>query len=161
MTTSPAWSSPFRVSMVELVGSPAGTMTQTTRGDASSPVSCSSVSAVAAPLEATPARASADRSKATTSWPFWMRRSVMLAPIFPSPTMPIFMRHSRPRSRDLRQMVDGHPQDAPAVADETPVVAGGLRGDEGAEVVGLARDGQVRPRGARHDLHGHHRVRAP
>src|SRR3984957_10765748 len=48
--------------------------------------------AISAPLDAAFFNASSCRSYATTSCPPLSRRSVMLAPILPSPIMPIFMR---------------------------------------------------------------------
>src|SRR5579862_4935191 len=146
--------------MVVLVGWPAGTMTHTARGASSFATRPSRESAVSAPWEATSARASVERSKATTSWPFSTSRADMLAPIFPSPTMPIFMPRSFPFSGDLGQLVDGHPDHAPAVGQQAPVVAGGLGGDEGPEVEVLAGDGDLGARCPRHDLDGHHRVGA-
>src|SRR5579872_1563951 len=82
---------PFRASTVRSVGAPAGTMTQATRGGSRCPTSSTRRSSDLAPFWLTESRASGDRSNATTSWPFSRRRTVMLAPIFPSPTMPIFI----------------------------------------------------------------------
>ena len=91
MTTSPDPNSPASVVMVSLVGLPAGTMTQATRGGSSAAASSSRVATGWAPKAAAAARASAFRSKATTSWPCSISRWDMLAPILPSPTIAIFM----------------------------------------------------------------------
>src|ERR1700691_5600642 len=97
--TSPLENSPANVSTVESVTWPAGSITQTARGGVSLPASSSSVVAVSAPCAAAAASASALRSKATTSCPPFSRRSVMLAPILPSPIMPIFIRAPLERGR--------------------------------------------------------------
>ena len=68
-----------------------GTITQAARGGDSLAASSSREAAGSAPLSAAACRASADRSKATTWWPPSSSRSVMLAPILPSPTMAIFI----------------------------------------------------------------------
>src|ERR1035437_1072609 len=91
MMTSPDSNSPANVVMVELVASPAGTITQATRGVGSFAVISSSVVAGSAPNPATASLALSERSKATTSIPCSIRRWVMLAPILPKPTMAIFM----------------------------------------------------------------------
>ncbi len=52
--------------MVDVVGGPAGTITHATRGGSSLATISARVAAVSAPLAATAARASSDRSKATT-----------------------------------------------------------------------------------------------
>ena len=92
MITSPDSNRPARVVMVELVASPAGTITQATRG---------AVELGGHLLEGgrrlgpegrpPPSGPGSERSKATTSCPCSMRRWVMLAPILPRPTMAIFM----------------------------------------------------------------------
>src|ERR1035437_10133246 len=91
MMTSPDSNSPANVVMVELVASPAGTITQATRGVGSFAVISSSVVAGSAPNPATASLALSESSKATTSIPCSIRRWVMLAPILPKPTMAIFM----------------------------------------------------------------------
>src|SRR5664280_3582809 len=91
MITSPGSYSRAKVVMVELVASPAGTMTQATRGVGSFDVISSSVVAGSAPNPAAASLALPETSKATTSIPCWIRRWVMLAPILPKPTMAIFM----------------------------------------------------------------------
>ena len=53
--------------MVELVGSPAGTITQATRGTVSLAATSSRVAAGSAPRAAAAVRAWSERSKATTS----------------------------------------------------------------------------------------------
>src|SRR5581483_10751057 len=80
--------------IVLLVASPAGTMTQAARGGESFSTNSARLAAGVAPFEATASRASACRSKATTSWPSLRRRSDMLAPILPSPIMPMRMDRS-------------------------------------------------------------------
>src|ERR1700733_2802371 len=107
MITSPGSNSSARRVMVELVGSPAGTMTQATRGAVSDDATSSSVETVLAPKAATAPRALSERSKPTTSCPFSIRRWLMLAPILPSPTMAIFIGFSSCRSRWERWLATG------------------------------------------------------
>src|SRR6185437_4762823 len=82
---------PASSAMVESVAGPDGTITQAARGAVSLAARSASESAASAPLAAAACRASADRSNATTSCPAFSSRSVMLAPIFPRPTMPILI----------------------------------------------------------------------
>src|SRR5580658_2827208 len=183
MITSPAAKSAPNAAMVSVVGLPEGTMTQAARGEPSLAATSSSEAAGSAPLAATASRAAWARSKPTTWWPPFSSRSVMLAPILPRPIMAIFIvaphsrapfaprvvlwdgplsgRPRRSRSADLAQVVDRHPQHAPRVGEQALVVADRLRADQRAEVVGLARDGELGLRAAAHQLHGHDRVGAP
>src|SRR5580704_6332891 len=89
--TSPdsKWSASSAI--VESVGGPDGTITHAARGDDSFAARSSSDVAGSAPFAATASRASAERSNATTSCPAFSSRSVMLAPILPRPTIPIFI----------------------------------------------------------------------
>src|SRR5450759_3192637 len=91
MITSPASKSPASLVMVELVASPAGTLTHATRGAYNFDATSSRVEAVSSPKAATSLRACSARSKPTTWWPCSTRRWVMFAPILPSPIMAIFM----------------------------------------------------------------------
>ena len=89
--TSPELNRSANAAIVESVGGPAGTMTHAARGGSSFLARSSRSSATMAPLAPIALRASAERSYATTSCPAPISRSVMLAPILPSPTMAIFM----------------------------------------------------------------------
>src|SRR5580658_3851570 len=177
MMTSPASKSAPRAAMVSSVGLPEGTITQAARGELSFFATSSSEAAGSAPLAAAASRACSERSKATTSWPPFSSRSVMLAPILPRPIMAIFIvaPHSpapsaqRVRvpvlrsarcSADLAQVVDRHPQHAPPVGEQALVVADRLGADERAEVVGLAGDGELGLGRSAHQLDGDHRVGA-
>src|SRR5438309_10121379 len=73
--------------MVDFVGSPAGTITQATRGAGSASTSSARVFTSAM---------SALRSKPTTSWPWRRSRSAMFPPIRPRPTIPIFTERNLP-----------------------------------------------------------------
>src|SRR3712207_2282592 len=77
--TSPGLSSSARSSTVARVGSPAGTITHTTRGALSASTSSSRLST---------SRFPGLRSYPTTSWPARRSRSAMLPPILPSPISP-------------------------------------------------------------------------
>ena len=84
------------MSIVSSVGWPAGTMIHTARGVSSCSTSASSESAPEAPCSSAVATASAEKSKATTSWSESRRmRVTMLPPILPSPTKPICTRYLR------------------------------------------------------------------
>src|SRR3954470_3360661 len=78
-TTSPSLSSSPSSSTAARVGSPAGTITQTTRGASSAPTRASRLST---------SRLPGWWSKPTTSWPARRIRSAMLPPILPSPISP-------------------------------------------------------------------------
>src|SRR2546426_7783300 len=88
MITSPGDSSFDKASIVDSVGSPAGTITQTWRGAFSALTRSSSDPAPLALTASAFVIASALRSKATMSWPPRSRRVTMLSPILPSPTKP-------------------------------------------------------------------------
>src|SRR5580693_798199 len=92
MMTSPLENKPVSSSTVESVMWPAGSITQTARGEPSLLARSARLDDASAPLPTAAFTASALRSYATTSCPPLRRRSVMLAPILPSPTMPIFTR---------------------------------------------------------------------
>ena len=89
MTTSPSPRRSARAANVLSVGSPDGTMTQTTRGLDSRPTSSSRLST---------SESSLWLSYPTTSWPARSSRCAIEPPIRPSPTMPTCTRLSRPRS---------------------------------------------------------------
>src|SRR5579884_588569 len=75
--------------MVLSVISPAGSITHTARGALSFPTRSASDDAPTAPARATSATISGARSYTTHSWPPFIRRRTILAPIFPSPTIAI------------------------------------------------------------------------
>ena len=72
-------------------GAPAGTIIQMTRGDSSFPTTSAGEEAPTAPAATACSMASACRSVAMTWCPPRTSRSVMFAPILPSPTMASFM----------------------------------------------------------------------
>src|SRR5579872_438885 len=162
MTRSLASNSSPSFDTVSLVGRPAGTITQATRGGCSFSARSSRVSAVSAPYLATASRASAPRSKPTTSWPLSIRRRDMLAPILPSPIIPILMAlllcSSLSVLGDLVEVGGRHAEHTAPVGEEALPVADGLGGDERAEVVVLPRDRHLGGRAGGHDLEGHDRV---
>src|SRR4051795_3931854 len=89
---SPASSSSASWSIVDCVGSPAGTMSQTVRGASSLETRSSSEEAPPAPCSSAVLTASSEKSNATTSWSeSLLMRWTMLPPILPSPTKPICM----------------------------------------------------------------------
>ena len=99
MTMSPSSSSPANCSTVCPV-SPAGIITQATRGLVSFPTNSSSVGAPTAPSASSFLIESGNTSYTTQSWPSRIRRRTMLAPIRPSPIIPsCIVRLSRCRPR--------------------------------------------------------------
>jgi hypothetical protein len=88
MITSSGESSFDRASIVDSVGSPAGTITQTWRGAFSALTRSSSDPAPLALTASALLMASVLRSYATISWPPRSRRVTMFSPILPSPTKP-------------------------------------------------------------------------
>ncbi len=66
----------------------AGTISQTARGGLSFPTKSSSEPAPVAPSPARPFTLAAFMSQTTHSWPAFIRRRTMLAPIRPRPIMP-------------------------------------------------------------------------
>src|SRR5947209_12948189 len=154
MMTSPFSRTSSRVLMVSSVGSPDGSISHTARGGSSAFTRASREPAPSAPSDASLLTEWSLRSHATTSWPCCVRRSVMLAPMRPSPTIPIFIRTPFPFSTDLLQVVDLDAQDPPAVGLQALEVADGLGVDECSEVIRLPRDLHVSARRARCDLHG-------
>src|SRR3954453_9682673 len=151
-TTSPGLSSSPSSLTVARVGSPAGTMTQTTRGAVSASTSAGSEST---------SRLSAWWSKPTTSWPARRTRSAMLPPILPSPISPSCTMSSplgasriRCPSCPVRRVAAGsagqpHGHDQVAVAAGpfgrlALVVIGGRLVDPGQDG-GLERAGEVHP----------------
>src|SRR5882672_686320 len=91
MTVSPCWRCSASAVTVCSVASPAGTMIQTARGEASRATRSASDPAPEAPPRASVCTASALRSHTTTSWPPATRRRAMLPPIRPRPTRPSCM----------------------------------------------------------------------
>src|SRR5581483_8774364 len=147
MIVSPGDSRPPNSSIVDSVGGPDGAITQTARGGSSALTRSASDEDGAAPSLPAASRASALRSCTTTWCPPSMSRLVMLPPMRPSPTIPIFM-----CSPDLVEGVDRHPQHPAPVVEQALVVAESLGGDERAEVVRVPGDGKFRRGPAGDDL---------
>src|SRR6478609_3818360 len=133
MMVSPGSSRSASACTVSSVMWPAGTITHTTRGAGSAATRASSEAPAIAPSPASRSIAAGSTSLTTTSWPSRINRRVRLAPIRPSPTIPIFMRpslsstqHARPWRRAAYAEV--MPQDyVPATADA--LVIFGVTGD--------------------------------
>src|SRR3954469_9864391 len=85
-----------------------------------------------------------------------MSRLVMFPPMRPKPTMPILI----PPPGSCSELVDCYAKHPPAVRLQALVIADGLRGDEGAEVVREPGNGNVGAGPARHQLHSDHAVGA-
>jgi hypothetical protein len=98
MMMSPGDRSVASVAMVDSVGAPAGTMTQTGRGGVSAFTSPSSELTPCAPPCSTAARAASAGSYATIWWRARSSRVTMLPPIRPRPTNPICISATYPCS---------------------------------------------------------------
>src|SRR5690242_4066429 len=91
MIVSPGDSSSPRRAIVASVASPAGSMTQTARGASRRETTSARSRPAVAPSRASAPAADASWSKATTAWPLRIRRRARLAPMRPSPIIPICM----------------------------------------------------------------------
>src|SRR5581483_3698934 len=149
MIVSPFDSRPPSSSIVDSVGAPDGTITHTARGGSNALTRSASDVHGAAPSPCAASSASALRSWTTTWWPPSMSRLVMLPPMRPRPTIPIFM-----CSPDLVEGLDRHPQHPAPVVEQALVVAQGLGGDQSAEVVRVTGNGKFGRGPSGHDLHG-------
>src|SRR6266571_2113202 len=144
MTMSPGWPRSASSWMVCVVGSPAGTITHITRGlDSNALTNSSSVCTPTAPCDTCICTASGDRSYAIMRWPRLTRRSTMLPPMRPNPTIPISMvipSGERPRLFDGRfhcrcecfptrrhVTAERHPERREAARGQRLEVADGLR----------------------------------
>src|SRR5258708_4510298 len=88
---------------------PAGTMLQTTFGVCVSlPIISVTDPAASPPIWRRRSCASGEGSQPTTRCPRWIRRSAMLPPILPSPTIPISIAVLSPSSRCLRRRAGGN-----------------------------------------------------
>src|ERR1700732_4743169 len=150
--------------MVSSIGAPAGIINQKMRGALSFWPRSSRLPAPVAPLAASAAMASADRSKTTTWWPPCIRRTVMPAPIRPSPIIPnsiyasnarmaLKRRSRRPAGRradrlpdchqTLRHITELYAKHAPPVVAQRLEITKGLRLLEDAKRELLARNRHI------------------
>src|SRR5579863_7400558 len=155
---SPRSSRPPNSSIVLFVGAPAGNITHTCRGGASALTNSASDEQPFAPIFADAATAAGLRSNAAHVWPPSSKRSTILAPILPNPTMPSCMslpfrrcRHrkmrggARDRARERRKPgidvhAEVHPHHATPVRQQRLIIAERLRVLERAEVERLIGD---------------------
>src|SRR5437867_541674 len=158
MMMSPADSSDVSALIVDSVGSPAGTISQTARGEESADTTAASDATPWAPAAAARATASGLRSNATTAWPPRARRVTMLRPIRPRPTKPSCIAtpevrlepdptyEGALRAKTRQQCVRELPDERAIRRRAVRVQVAAARGVEQREVVALADEREQRVR---------------